>query len=336
MGLGLAISKNIVELMGGAIWVKSEAGKGSTFSFTVKVKRSENKKHEIYEQPENKNYTPDKHTNLPDLAWIPNLAWVRILAVDDSEVILDYFKVVAKKIGIHCDTAINGEDAITLVKQNGSYHLYFIDYYMPGMNGIQLSTELKNWKLKNSEVILMSADEWNTDAEGAKEAGIDKFIPKPVFPSVITETINEWLDTGQQTEKERDIGSLFSGRRVLLAEDVDINREIVQALLEPAQLEIDCAVNGIEAVRLFSEAPEKFDLILMDIQMPEMDGYEATRRIRSLDVPRAKTIPIIAMTANVFHDDIENCIEAGMNGHLGKPLDFGKVLETLSTFLLQK
>jgi CheY-like chemotaxis protein len=125
----------------------------------------------------------------------------------------------------------------------------------------------------------------------------------------------------------------FTGKRILLAEDVEINREIVLALLEPTQAEIVCAENGAEAVRLFSETPEKYDLIFMDVQMPEMDGYDATRQIRSLDSSNAKTVPIIAMTANVFKDDIERCLDSGMNGHVGKPLDFDEVLGQMRRYL---
>jgi len=138
----------------------------------------------------------------------------------------------------------------------------------------------------------------------------------------------------QQVEKEQtDIEGVFTGRRILLAEDVEINREIVKALLEPTQVEIDCAANGKEALSMFRQSSEKYDVIFMDMQMPEMDGYEATRRIRALDVPRAKTIPIIAMTANVFREDVEKCLQAGMNSHLGKPLNFNDVIERLHAYL---
>jgi CheY-like chemotaxis protein len=144
--------------------------------------------------------------------------------------------------------------------------------------------------------------------------------------------VNDAADNPPRVEK--DITGLFAGRRVLLAEDMEINREIVLALLEPALLEIDCAENGAEAVRRFSEEPQKYDLIFMDVQMPEMDGYEATQRIRALNLPKAKTIPIIAMTANVFREDVEKCMEAGMNGHVGKPLNFDEVLEKLYAYLV--
>ena len=143
---------------------------------------------------------------------------------------------------------------------------------------------------------------------------------------------------GQGAQQDGDTGysDNYSGCTVLLAEDVEINREIVLLLLEPLCLNIDCAENGVAAVRLFEGSPDKYDMIFMDVQMPEMDGYEATRRIRALDAPNAKSIPIIAMTANVFREDIEKCLDAGMNGHIGKPLDFEEVLRNLRLYLTQR
>jgi CheY-like chemotaxis protein len=204
---------------------------------------------------------------------------------------------------------------------------------MPGMDGVQLSRELKARLSENSLVVMITADEWTTDAEEAKEAGVDKFLSKPLFPLTIEEIINEYLDVAGQEEMNNKIDGLFSGRRILLAEDVEINREIVLTLLEPTLLKIDCAENGARAVNMYTEAPEKYDMILMDIQMPEMDGYEATQRIRALDIPAAKNVPIVAMTANVFREDIEKCLEAGMDSHIGKPLDFREVMDKLRRYL---
>jgi CheY-like chemotaxis protein len=149
------------------------------------------------------------------------------------------------------------------------------------------------------------------------------------------EIINEYLGTSRQRAEDQqdNIEGVFAGRRILLAEDMDINREVVQALLEPTLVAIDCAANGKEALNMFSRASEKYDMIFMDMQMPEMDGYEATRRIRALDIPRAKTIPIVAMTANVFREDVEKCLEAGMNSHIGKPLDLNDVMERMRAYL---
>jgi CheY-like chemotaxis protein len=257
------------------------------------------------------------------------------MAVDDDPDILEYFKEIAQRFNIYCDIAISGEEALRLVERNGGYHIYFVDWKMPGMDGIQLAGELKSRESSKSVVIMISSAEWTSVVNEAKKAGVDKFLSKPLFPSAIADVINECLGVDQKRvrEAQTDIDGLFAGRHILLAEDVEINREIVMALLEPTKLEVDCVENGAEAVRKFNEAPEKYDLILMDIQMPEMDGYEATRRIRALEHPNAQNIRIIAMTANVFREDIEKCLEAGMDNHLGKPLDFEEVVAKLRLYL---
>jgi CheY-like chemotaxis protein len=194
---------------------------------------------------------------------------------------------------------------------------------------------------------MISASEWSAIENDAKQAGVSRFLPKPLFPSTIVDLVNEYLGVdnalagtarpgalpaGQAPEQPAGYDN-FAGHRILLAEDVEINREIVLTLLEPTGLAVDCAENGVNALRMFREAPDLYDMIFMDVQMPEMDGYEATRQIRALDIPQAKQIPIIAMTANVFREDIEKCLEAGMNGHVGKPLDFDEVLASLRKIL---
>ena len=316
-GLGLKISKSLVELMGGKIWIESELGKGATFAFTVKIKRGERVGEDLRE----------------DINW----DGLHILVVDSDQDTLAYFKKLTEKWGVKCETAMYGSDALRIASENGDFNIYFVNRNTDDIDGIQLAKELKEKAPSSVGVVLMSSPiELNVVEEIAKKAGVDKFLSKPLFPSSILDIIIELLCfTNQHTEfnEQEDISNIFKGRHILLAEDVEINREIVLSLLEPTHLEIDCVENGVEALNMYSESPEKYDMILMDVQMPEMDGYDATRKIRALDNPRAKTVPIIAMTANVFREDMERCFESGMNAHVGKPLDFDEVIDQLRQYL---
>jgi len=317
-GLGLAISKSIVEMMDGKIWVESKLGEGATFAFTVKMKLGE----------------PKKAATELELDWKS----ICVLAVDDDKYILQDFKGILEKLGARCDVANSGAEALKLLEGDTVYNLFFVDWRMPGMDGIEVTEALKKRedKTSGSIVVMTSAAELNVIAGRAKKVGVDKFLQKPLFPTVISEIVHEFFGVaGEQVEeKNESIDGIFEGRCILLAEDVDINREIVITLLAPTLLGIECAVNGREALRKFAEAPDRYEMVFMDIQMPEMDGYEATRQIRALDDPKAKSTPIIAMTANVFKEDVDNCLAAGMNGHVGKPLDIEEVLETLRFYLL--
>jgi len=318
-GLGLSISKSIVDMMSGEIWVESELEKGSTFSFTVKLKRGEDKKRGL----------------LPPNITIKNL---RILVVDDDDHVLEYFKELMYEMDIFCDVAESGEVALDMVEKNGQYNIYFVDWKLPGIDGVELARRLKEKAAApgRAVVVMISAAQWTTVEAEARQAGVDKFISKPLFPSALMDAINECLGVNQKQVEEAvpDNIGVFAGSCVLLAEDVEINREIVLALLEPTDLEIECAETGAEAVRMFAKAPDKYRMILMDVQMPEMDGYEATRRIRASGIPEGETIPIIAMTANVFKEDIEKGFQSGMDGHIGKPLDFDEVISLLRSYLL--
>jgi CheY-like chemotaxis protein len=302
-------------MMEGRIWVESEPGKGATFAFTLRAPRG-----------------GTDSPGLPDAG----VDWsaVRVLVVDDDPEAVEYFAEIAGRFGIVCDAASGGEDVGAFLKRNVFHDIYFIDWKMAGINGIELTKTIRE-SGGGCVVAMISATEWNVIADDARDAGVERFLAKPLFPSSIADCINECLGIPclSEASSRTEAVDSFAGRRLLLAEDVDVNREIVLALLEPTELEIDCAENGREALRMFSEHPERYDMIFMDMQMPEMDGLEATRRIRALDEPAARIVPIIAMTANVFREDVEKCLAAGMNDHVGKPLDFSDVLVKLRKYL---
>jgi PAS domain S-box-containing protein len=316
-GLGLAISKRIVEMMGGKIHVESKLGEGASFIFTLRAERAAGAQPILLR---------------PGI----NRGNLRILAVDDAPEILEYFAEIARQFGISCDVASDGEEAIARIGQNGPYDLYFVDRYMPNMDGIELSSRIRKLDTADSVIIMISAIEWSRIEQDARSVGVNKFLPKPLFASTVADCINECLGAEAVIEAENakpDETGVFTGRSLLLAEDIEINREIVVTLLESTGLSITCAENGAEALRLFEEAPDKYDMIFMDVHMPEMDGYEATRRIRAFGAPESERIPIVAMTANVFREDIEKCLVSGMNDHVGKPLDFDEVLAKLHKYI---
>jgi CheY-like chemotaxis protein len=202
---------------------------------------------------------------------------------------------------------------------------------------MELTRILKSKYIESGKdaVIMISATEWSDIEDEAKKAGVDRFISKPMFPSAIIGAINSCLNINKQDALDDIFEEIvvFEGKHILLAEDIDVNREIAITMLEPTLISIDCAENGRQAVEMFKKSPGKYSLILMDLQMPEMDGYEATRNIRTAGLPESDTIPIIAMTANVFREDIEKCINAGMNGHIGKPVNFDELIDKLKQFL---
>ena len=316
-GLGLAISKRIVEMMGGNIWVESEAGQGSKFIFTVSLKYEDNG-----EEPQvNSNGSK-------------NLKNIRILVIDNENEMLEFFKSFSENRGITCTMAASVEDTLAVLDNKEAYDVCFLGWAIANSDENELIQRLRT-KVNKNIVITLSSIDWQDVEKKARAAGVNKFLTKPLFPSATVDMINECLGISANAGHKEKIENVedFSGHTILLAEDIEINREIVLALFEPTFLKVDCAENGEQAVGLFSKTPEKYDLIFMDIQMPEMDGYTATRHIRAIDHPRAKTIPIIAMTANVFRDDIDKCIDAGMNGHVGKPLVFNDVIKLLRQHL---
>jgi len=316
-GLGLSISKRIVELMGGEIHAESEEGKGSHFSFTIQA-------------PVGK--TVQNHELGDGIDWNK----VHILVVDDAPEVLDYFKGVTSDIGLHCICADSGQKALELMEEESPFHLIFIDWHMPDMDGIELTRRCREKFGDNIIVIMISAAEWNEIEQEARAVGVNDFISKPLLPSVIINSLNKCLGTRQDIQKTHNMSrphGIFHDKNILLVEDIEINREILSAMLENTEVCIDSAENGRMALEMFTTDPEKYDLILMDIHMPEMDGYEATRQIRAMDLEKAKAVPIVAMTANVFKEDIEQCLQCGMNAHVGKPIDLDDLLVKLRGFL---
>ena len=331
-GLGLTISKRIVELMGGRIWVESELKKGARFFFTVKALRGNN--------------TQKPQLN-PDINW----KTIRILAVDDEKHTRDFFENLFKTIGVHCDVASDGFQASQMIEKHGGYDICFIDWRMPGMDGIELSKRIKSKKdAKPCVVTIITAADWADIESDSLNAGVDKYLFKPLFSSMIIDFINEYFgikSVGNDKEFQDHSSGEFTGKKLLLAEDIEINREIIISLLENTGISIECAENGKVALDMVQAEPEKYDVIFMDMQMPQMDGLEATSKIRAFEaerysgktmrlVERPKGIPIIAMTANVFKDDIKECLEAGMDVHIGKPLDIDDLFFKLRKYLIKE
>jgi CheY-like chemotaxis protein len=320
-GLGLVISKQIVELMNGEIWIESKPNKGSKFIFTTKVQKGLGKAD-------------------VQLSAKINRDELKILAVDDSEETRMYFAHVMEAFHLPCDIACSGKEALEMMDKSPDkpYNLFFVDWQMPDMDGIELTKRIKELTGDKSFVIMLSMADWKTIEKEALAAGVRQFIPKPIFPSVLINVINECIEIKPKDSSGKPDGSIetefnFKDFSILVAEDVEINREILSTVLEETGVSIDFAQNGSSAVSMFQMHPDKYNLILMDVNMPEMDGYEATQAIRALEVPQAKDVCIIAMTANVFREDIEKCLAAGMNDHIGKPIAPETLHEKLNKYL---
>ncbi|MDR1695154.1 MAG: response regulator [Endomicrobium sp.] len=301
-GLGLSISKNIINMLGGDLWFDSAEGSGTTFTFNVKTRSV--------------SLTPEAKICYND---------VRILAVDDMPDVLLSFSTYAEKLGISCSVADSAKQAFELLEK-GSYNIVFVDWKMPDIDGLSFVKSLGDLSGKGMIVIMISSADWSEVEKEAKSAGVKEFISKPILLPVIEKILDKYCEgDNKEAEKTDD----FSDKTVLLVDDVEINREIIIAMLKHTGIKIICAENGKEAVGKFAADPDKFDLIFMDVQMPEIDGYEASRQIRSFENSKARTVPIIAMTAHVFKEDIEKSLASGMNAHIGKPVNIEEILSQI-------
>ncbi|MCM1105358.1 MAG: response regulator [Blautia sp.] len=317
-GLGMAITKNIVEMMNGTISVESEAGKGSTFTVELVLKLQDTEK------------TSEQ---------IKELEGLRTLVVDDDFNTCDSVCKMLKKIGLRSEWTTSGRDAVYRAKsaheEKDSYHTFIIDWQMPGFSGVETAKKIRDSVGKDAPIIILTAYDWSDIEEEAKEAGITAFCAKPLFLSDLKMAL---LAANNMLEKKEEPPEWtladFSGKRVLLVEDIELNREIAQFILEEAGFLVDSAPDGTDAVAMMEKAEENYyDVILMDIQMPIMDGYEATRAIRRLPREDVKTLPIIAMTANALEEDKQAALKNGMNAHIAKPLDMNVFMDVLRKFV---
>ncbi len=317
-GLGLAITKRIVEMMNGDIQVESEKGKGSVFTVTVTL-------------------TDSTRTGTNDIDDI-HPADMSVLIVDDDPIACQHAELVLEKAGIASETAASGAEAVEMVQLRQArmepYNLILVDWKMPEMDGVETTRRIRTIVGNESAIIILTAYRWDDILEEAVQAGVDSFIPKPLFAAAVMEEFKSALRRKGGLAAQSAHKAELTGRRILLAEDVEINAEIISMLLESRDMEVDLAQNGQIAVDKFgAHEPGYYDAVLMDMRMPEMDGLEATRRIRAMDREDARCIPIIALTANAFDEDVQRSLQAGLNAHLSKPVHPEVLFETLESLI---
>ncbi len=316
-GLGMSITKKMVELMGGDIYVESEKDKGSEFTVTLDLKLQQNVK------------------QIP----LQELHDLRALVVDDDFNTCESVTTMLKQMGMRSEWTTSPREAVFRAGRaldDDPFSAYIVDWLMPDQNGIETVRQIRRVVGDTAPVIILTAYDYSDIEQEAKAAGVTTFCTKPLFMSDLKNALSRAIHGHDEKEnKHDDLSSVdFSGKRVLLVEDIDVNREIAKAILMEIGLEVEDAEDGTVAVQKFKDMPpDYYDLILMDVQMPTMNGYDATRNIRALNRRDSKTVPIVAMTANAFDEDKENARKAGMNDHLAKPLDIPKLLETLHKYL---
>ena len=319
-GLGMPITKNLVTLMGGTITVKSEVGKGTVF--TVEL--------DFQTPPDKDRVIPQKQHELESL---------KVLIADDDRDSCIHASLMLKKMGILSDWVLTGQECVNRIReshQSGTdYDVCLADLKMPDIDGVEVARRVRAEVGPETTIIIITAYDWTNVEVRAREAGVDMFLTKPVFASTLYNALLSvtGIDRAVRVPAEKNHRPELAGHHVLLAEDNDLNREIAVELLQMIGITVDWAENGRAALDKFLADEDTYDLILMDVQMPVMDGYQATAAIRSSGHERAGTIPIIAMTADAFHEDIVKAETAGMNGHLAKPIDPELLYETVAEYL---
>ena len=318
-GLGMAITKNIVDMMGGTIEVQTAQGKGTEFTVCVPMRA------QTEQRPVEK---------------ITELEGLKALVVDDDFNTCDSVTKMLVKVGMHAEWTLSGKEAVLRARQSiemsDVYHAYIIDWRLPDMNGIEVTRQIRSLH-DDTPIIILTAYDWSDIEVEAKAAGVTAFCSKPMFLSDLRETLMSALgqkpaDAVQRLLPEKNAD--FKGKHILLVEDNELNREIAQEILREYGFLVDSAENGAVAVeKVSTAAPGSYDLVLMDVQMPIMDGYTATRKIRALDDPARAKLPILAMTANAFDEDRRNALESGMNGFLSKPIVIGDLVQELHKIL---
>lgn len=312
-GLGMAITKAIVEAMKGTIELKSAPGEGSEFHITLDLEKA---------------YVQEEDMVLPP--------W-KLLVVDNNEDLCRSAVLTLKEIGASAEYALSGIDAVSMIEKHhragDDYQIVLLDWKMPEMDGMQTAREIRKRVGEDVTILIISAYDWSDIEDEAKEAGAQGFISKPLFKSNLYLGLRRFLEGEKAIETEKETEMQFAGKRILLAEDNDLNWEIAEELLSETGFELERAENGQLCVDMFeASTPGYYDIVLMDIRMPVMNGYDAAKSIRGLHRADAK-LPIIAMTADAFSDDIQRCMESGMNAHIAKPIDVGQVLQQIKKYL---
>ena len=318
-GLGMAITKNIVDMMGGTIEVQTAQGKGTEFTVCVPMRA------QTEQRPVEK---------------ITELEGLKALVVDDDFNTCDSVTKMLVKVGMRAEWTLSGKEAVLRARQSiemsDAYHAYIIDWRLPDMNGIEVTRRIRSLN-DDTPIIILTAYDWSDIEVEAKAAGVTAFCAKPMFMSDLRETLMSALgqkpaDAVQRLLPEKNAD--FKGKHILLVEDNELNREIALEILREYGFQVDTAENGAVAVeKVRTSAPGRYDLVLMDVQMPVMDGYTATRQIRALEDPALAGIPILAMTANAFDEDRRNALASGMNGFLSKPIIVGDLVQELRKIL---